>query len=122
MLIIILVKLFSSQLIAFLPQALQDYFRERFKLRADQQDHEQAIQIAEQNLLRIKQLSELSKDSFTSEQATALTAELQEQLNTLTDFLLRTVNDKLDILIEKQDFILRELRAKNGTGGTKRLE
>lgn len=122
-LVIILVKLFSSQLVAFLPEALRDYFRERFKLKTDQQEHEQAIQIAERNLIRLKELNELSKDSFTSEQATALTSELQVQLNTANDFIMRIVSDKLDIVIEKLDFVLRELRAKNGNGnGTKRLD
>jgi hypothetical protein len=112
-LIIILIKLFQSQLVSFLPGAVQEYIKSKSKLRADRQEHEQEIQRAERNLVRLRELSELSKESFTSEQLTALTSEIQVQLDTANEFIRRTVSDKLDIMIENQQFVLRELRAVN---------
>jgi hypothetical protein len=114
-LIIILIKLFQSQLVSFLPGAVQEYIKSKSKLRADRQEHEQEIQRAERNLVRLRELSELSKESFTSEQLTALTSEIQVQLDTANEFIRRTVSDKLDIMIENQQFMLRELR-RNGNG------
>lgn len=108
-------KLFQSQLVSFLPRTVQDYIKSKSKLRADRQEHEQEIQRAERNLVRLRELSELSKESFTSEQLTALTSEIQVQLDTANEFIRRTVSDKLDIMIQNQQFMLRELR-RNGNG------
>lgn len=110
-----MIKLFSSQLISFLPDTISKHFDAKEKLRQDQQDHEQAKQLAEMNLLKLREMSQLSSLSFTEEQITQLTAETQTQLNEANSFIRQTVSDKLDILIEGQRFLLREMRyLKNG--------
>lgn len=123
LLTIILVKLFQSQIVSFLPDTIKNHFDNRAELKKDQQEHEQAKQLAEMNLLKLREMSQLSSLSFTEEQITQLTAETQTQLNEANSFIRQSVSDKLDILIEGQQFILREMRERreNGSNGTKKL-
>jgi hypothetical protein len=107
---LILVKLFQSQIVSFLPDTLKKHFDTREQLKLDQQEHEQAKQLAEMNLLKLREMSQLSSLSFTEEQITQLTAETQTQLQEANSFIRQSVSDKLDILIEGQRFILREIR------------
>jgi hypothetical protein len=124
LLTIIIVRLFQSQLAAFLPKALQDHFSNKARLEADQQEHEQTVRQAEMNLVKLKELSQLSSLSFTEEQLTQLTAETQVQLNEANSFVRGIISDKLDILLERivglkdaigqvkdiQHFILQEMK------------
>ena len=128
---VILIKLFQSELIGFLPKAVQQHFSAKAKMLADQQEHQQTIDDAEMNLAKFKQLSQLSSLSFTEEQLTQLTAETQVQLNEANSFVRGIVSDKLDMILEKigtlkevmyevketQSFILYEIR--NADAGDK---
>jgi len=109
LLAIILIKLFESQLAIFVPQAVKDYFAERAKLKADQQEHEQSIRQSKANLDRLKEMSQLSSLSFTEEQLTQMASETQTQLVEANTFIRQLVNDKLDIILEKQNRILEKL-------------
>jgi hypothetical protein len=114
---IILISIFRSQLFSFLPKTLQDHFKNKARLRADQQEHEQLERLEQFNLTKLKALSQLSSLSFTEEQLTQLTAETQVQLNEANTFIRQLVSDKLDIIIEQNRFILIEIRMlKKGNG------
>lgn len=108
--IIIFAKLFQSQLAIFVPSFIKDHFSNRAKLKADQQEHEQSLRQAESNLTRLREMSQLSSLSFTEEQLTQLTAETQVQLNEANSFIRQLVSEKLDMILEKQNMILVELR------------
>jgi hypothetical protein len=128
LLAIILIKLFQSQLAVFVPQVVKDFFSNRAALKKDQQEHEQSIRRSEANLARLKEMSQLSSLSFTEEQLTQLTAETQVQLNEANSFIRQLASEKLDIIIEKLDMILAELRRQNGekrngfSNGTKKID
>ena len=66
-------------------------------------------------------MTELSSSSFVEEQVTLFTSEAQTQLNEANSFIRGEVNNKLDMIIEGQQFILREMRdiKHNGNGGKK---
>jgi hypothetical protein len=85
-LLVLLIKAFQSQLVSFLPGTLQKHFDTRAKLKVDQQEHEQEKQRAEMNLLKLREMSQLSSLSFTEEQITQLTAETQTQLQEANSF------------------------------------
>lgn len=132
-LVVAMIKIFQPQLAVFVPQVVKDYFSSKAKLKADQQEHEQELRQAEWNLTRLEEMSRLASLSFTEEQLTQLTAETQIQLNEANSFIRQLVSEKLDIIIEKQNMILIELRRlielkkKNGgqngnSNGTKKLE
>jgi hypothetical protein len=123
MMALILLNLFRSQIGQLLPKTIQDYFGAKAKMKADEQEHQQAIAETEMNLAKFKELSQLSSLSFTEEQLTQLTAETQVQLNEANSFVRGIVNSKLDMVLEKinglktvlyeikdiQTFILREI-------------
>ena len=120
LLIILLAKVFQSQLGALIPDAFKNYW----KLSADRQEHSQDTEKTGLQFERLKELSQLSSLSFTEEQLTQMTAETQVQLNEANSFIRQLVSQKLDIIIEMitslrgtqseikdiQSFILAEIR------------
>lgn len=133
LLAVILIKLFSSQLAVFVPQAIKDYFNNKAMLKADQQEHDQAIRKEQAKLRHLKEMSEMSSSRFIEDQLTQMTAETQVQLIEANNYIRTEVSQKLDMILEKQSMILAELRRliklqKNGRendtngNGTKKLE
>lgn len=112
--ILIFLYLFRSQLAVLVPQVIKDYFTEKARLRADRQEYEQSLRTQQANLTRLKEMSAMSSLSFTEEQLTQMAAENQVQLSEAYNFIRTVIVDYLKIIIEKQNFILTELRKLNG--------
>jgi hypothetical protein len=110
LLAVILIKLFSSQLAVFVPQVVKDYFNNKARLRADQQEHDQAIRKEQTKFELLEKMSDMSSSRFIEDQLTQMTAETQVQLITANDYIRTEVSQKLDMVLEKQNMILAELR------------
>ena len=121
---ILLVAVFRSKIIALLPRAAQNYFADRAKLRADEQEYRQEVERAAREIARMKELADLSSSAFVESQVTQFVAETQTQLNEANSFVRQIVSSKLDMINERlvslreninqikeiQSFILQEIR------------
>jgi len=128
--VILSLALFRSQIIAILPKTVQNYFVDRAKLRADEQEYRQEAERAARELNRLKELSDLSTSTFVESQVTQFAAETQVQLNEANSFVRQIVSSKLDMINERlialreninqikeiQSFILQEIRENDEAG------
>lgn len=122
---IILIKLFQSQVLTFLPDAISKHFDAQAQLKIDQQDYEQQAALNEARLKQLERMSEMSSSTFVEEQVTQFASEAQTQLVEAHSFIMQTVSTKLDIIIEEQRILIgaiRELK-RNGdkSNDTKKL-
>lgn len=121
---ILLVVLFRSKILSWMPKSMQDYFTSRARLREDEQEYRQEAARAARELNRMKELADLSSSTFVESQVTQFTAETQVQLNEANSFVRQIVSSKLDMINERlvslreninqikeiQAFILQEIR------------